>query len=428
MIKFEASAAGLTKGLIPVIDVANKNVLKDFEFAGKIKLVVEQDALTACAWNGKMSIRNEISDLTTDELLYTCHETGSVVVDGSDVALVISSFRPSDQLIIYVSENGSGKEVVFSLLDDSEQYQTVPCYDADMDVPESETNIVKKTIIRRDAFLRGAAKVLFALGYEDRRPRYLYWVFRVSEYSLRFIAGTGARFAVMDMDGANLFKEKSETFDMMIPGESTKVIAKILSDINDEYVTIEQSDPKSNYQIIVSSGSSTIIMLGMDPDETYIDENVILDANYTEKFISEVADWEYAGKGAKATYDVRLKKESRPHPGQVLVDFEKNEVIVKTTERMRSSRKVKIIDKDTTNPKISFNASCPFLNEIADNAENDKYVQIEYIEDVDNKNRRPILVRYYVNDKVSSSNEVGRDNKVLASKEKFSVFFAQLQG
>jgi len=427
-MKCKAKVSEMIRGLESVVDVANKNGISDFDQVGKVHLDVKDGEMVASAWNGRMTIDTVLSDITLDDFEYSCDEPGDITVNASELFIALTSFPPSQILIMESKSGGSGKEITLTLADDPDQYNTIPCYEDGLDKPEAASDITKEIVIRRDVFIRGINKVSFAVGFEKNRVHYHYWVLKGEDKWARFVVGSGSRFAAYDVDGDNIFKTKTDEFQILFPKEQTEVFLKVLSRIDDEWITIKESNPVPGpFQLTISCPSCEILLVGMDANIKWIDENTVLKADYNSKFITEIVDWAFAGKGTLATWDEQLKKDRKPHKGLVDVNFDKKNLTLKAETKMKSQRKIKIEDSSSDKKSIEFAVSVSFLADIAEHAEDKGFVQIEHLETDSGDKKRPVVVRYYAAQNVTpDSNSITRTNPQLNVDEKFSMFFAQL--
>ena len=428
-MKFKAKVSGLTAGTAAAIEVATKNVVKDFEHVDKVRVACTVDELSVQAWNGRMCIEEILSDLTMD-LGWEHSKDGIACVNAKDLGRVLSSFKPDVKLDVELKDNkDSGKELVLSLESDKKQYQTLPCYDDEIDFPSMPkgSDGVKEININRGVFLRGVGKILFAAGFEEQREKYLYWVLRAEGENARFAAGTGQRFAILDVEGKNVFGAKPKKHTFMMPKAQTPVLVSILGNLDDDNITIKEIKNDNVFQLAIETARQKMLLLGMNPSIDWIDENVVLSADYTFKFVTEISDWKYASKGATATFDEQLKKEKRPHKAHVKVHPDDGDLFISTDHRMKSARKVGLIDFKGDGDGVEFVAGSSYISEIAENADEDGYIQMEFIKTVDEK-RKPVLVRYFAADKVADGSTLSRINASSDTKESFSIFFSQLSG
>lgn len=423
-MEFKVQASGLFGGLQLAADVSNKNPLKDFVSAGKVGLRIATNGITVYTWNGRLSYETILNELNTDNFSYEFVEPGEVVVAASDLLRIVPSFLHDDKLIVTAGKSQDGKdEVTFALASDREQIQTVPCFSEKIEMPKQSSDLPLSVDIRRDIFLRGVSKVFYAIGDEQERERYLYWVIRARNGQLRFASGDGRRYAFLDVSGTNLFSAKVD-LNLMMPKEQTPAVIKVLTSVSDENITVKTT--KSGNQIVISAGDTKLVLVGIKEDVEWINEDKVLAITYPIRMTAKLSDWALAAKGTLATYTEEMKKERRVHKASVVIDLIKKEIVVKTEEKMKSLRKIKIIDFDgTATDKIEMAMPSYCILDISNQSEGDGYIQIEYISASDNK-KRPFLIRHFAAEKVTDGNALFQINKSLGITEKFSMVVAQL--
>jgi len=425
-MKFKVKASGFIAGIDPAVEVSTKNAIKDFDSAGRVGFRATSSGLVIYAWNGRISIQEILSENNTDNLDYEFIKDGDVVVSSKDIKDTLSSFRSDDLLLVEIKNAKSGgSEVCICRDQDNSEYQTLPIINVPINMPPTPKNFSKTLTIRRDIFLRGINKIFFAVGFEQERERYLYWVLRSFKDHVRFVAGSGARFAAMDFEGSNIVSEEGLSF--LMPKEQTAVFSRVLSNLDDESLTVAES--KGGDQIFMSTSSCEMVLVGLRPGIKWIDENILMDVDYPVRYITAVDDWSYAGRGTLATYDEILKNQRRPHRAHVIANSSSNTITIETSEKMRSCRKVKIIDSDIGKEKdMEFNVSSVFLYEISRNADDQSgKIQIEFTPS-ENGKYRPVLVRFYASDKVEDRKNIVSVNKSLGTKERFTLFFCPVKG
>jgi DNA polymerase III sliding clamp (beta) subunit (PCNA family) len=422
-MEFTAQAAGLFRGLQLAADISNKNPVKDFLSAGRVGFRIAQNGITVYAWNGRLSFESVLTEMNTNDFSYGFVEAGEIVVAASDLSRIAPSFQSDDKLVITSGKSTDSKdEVVFALASDKEQFQTVPCFSEKIDMPKQSSDLPVSVDMRRDIFLRGVSKVFYAIGDEQERERYLYWVIRARNGQLRFASGDGRRYAFLDVSGTNLFSAKVD-LNLMMPKEQTPGVVKVLNSISDENITIKTT--KSGNQIVISAGDTKLILVGIKEDVEWINEDKVLAITYPIRMTAQLSDWILAARGTLATYTEEMKKERRVHKASVVIDLIKKEIIVKTEEKMKSLRKVKVLDFDGATGKIEMSMPSYCILDISNQSEGDGYVQIEYISATDNK-KRPFLIRHFAAEKVADGNSLSQTNKALGITEKFIMVVAQL--
>jgi DNA polymerase III sliding clamp (beta) subunit (PCNA family) len=224
-MKFTAQVGGLLKGLKPVLVVATKGILKDYQFGGLITLNVVNGYIQAIADGGKVSATNEIGN-NTYNIDYVCDTDGTVTVNAVDLENALSSFAPSDKVSC---ELLNGSTVRISSITDSDEAQTVPVVGTPCQFHDINADGQKPTklSIRRDIFQNYASKIMFAYGDQEQYKQFTYWVLRsFGTNSLRFVSGTGTIFAVVEVDGANMTDAKGD-IKMLFPNEQSTIPLRI---------------------------------------------------------------------------------------------------------------------------------------------------------------------------------------------------------
>ena len=419
---FECRVSGLISGLSPIAEVATHAIIKDYSGLDKINLSVKDDCLMVSAFNGRVSAVNEISEITANDLEYKSTSNGDVTVGAKNLISALESFSQEELLVIKLNKvDGGGQELVISKKSDSDEYQTLPCYDKKVTIPEQATEYGIELTVDKDIFVASFQKIKFAIGFEDNNPKYLHYVLFVDSNNnqMRYVAGTGGRFAVLDIETKTLFQlQNKKNAEFLFPKESLLAIHKILHSIECEKIIISKTKAnEKNAQMLFTVGSVKIIFIELDKSITYPDVADIIDVeDISNKFIMSIDDWALIGKGIAATYDEDMKKESRIHRASIKTTDNGETFIVESNDIMKASRKINIIDKEV---KSDIERICisPYLKEIAKHGKGN--VQVE----IDNANSKPVVIRYHASEKVQSFKDIKMLNESLDMSERFSIFF-----
>jgi len=425
-MNFSVKVSGFKKAISHVVDVSTKDVVKDSIGENKIVLSANKQSITASAFNGRVSIVEELSDINNDDLLYSCDGTGEIIVNAKDLSRTLDSFAPSEMVIF--DDEGDNTELCIKKKKDKDQYQTLPYYKDAISFPPDAKTFEKTVEIRRDIFLVGIDRTFFTIGFEEERERYMYWVLRANKGSVRFASGTGGIFSVADFEGKDLVTSTPDETSILFPKGHTGVVYKILSSLDCDNVTIKQSSTKdkSPYQIIISTKSMELKLVGMNPSVTWVDESTFLDAEYNCKVVADVSELEWASRGVMATFNEEMQRENRLSRSKVEVDAGKSLLTMETKGVMRALRKVPIVDIEAEDDKDNavFECSSIYLNDMTKFGSKTKYIQMEMIK---NDKKKPIVVRYYANDKVGEAKDMKNQNTMAGISEMFNIFFVQLQ-
>ena len=427
-MKFSCKVSGLLEGIVPAIGVSTHSVVKDFKGSGKIHIESNKDEIIVSSFNGKVAIRSVISDLISGNLSYSCLSEGSVTVSSVDLQNVLSSFRKDDEIEVGIKNDNNGKEFVINKKSDEEEYQTLPCASEDIEMPKRAKKFEKEITIDRNVYNYGINKVFWAIGYEENMPQYMHVVLRLNKNEARFVTGTGGRFAILNIDGENFMDSNSdEQITILLPKDHTESVKKIFSSIDDEKITIKaNNEQSSNYQIAISTKAHEIVFVNLDSDIAYPDENKILSYNPPNKFVTNISEWEYVGKGIIATYSEELKKEHRQSRAVVAVEKDASALIVKSGSIMKASRKVPILASnfEAETKDIEFVCNSAFLKEISEHGADQDNIQIEI--PTGQENKKPIIIRYYALNEVKDGATLVNKNESSGLNEKYTTFFATL--
>jgi hypothetical protein len=430
-MKFAATAGGFISAISFAAEVSQNAAVKDHADLNKITIKADKDQITVLAFNGRVGIESNLSNLTTNDLGYKFEEEGLCTVNSKDFLNIMTSFNIKESLHFETKAGlDNTNELVVSKESDKEEFQTLPVYPQNdaVNLPAKSTNFANEITIRKDIFSESLKKIRFAFGFEnkDSKVRYLYWVLRLSKNKVRFVSGTGSLFACLDVEGKNIIKSGGKT-SLLFPTRPVDLLLKILAATAEEDVMIKESDPKDTsvpYQIVIKTNIADIILVGLDASISWIDEDAQMGLDFTHKFVTKIEDWEYTAKGIEATFNDAFKQTQRCHRASVEVKPKDSVIVVKADDFMKASRKVPVQSLDF--PKDAGDATfiCPsvYLSEIKKQVK-DGYVQFEFI----GGSTRPVLVNCYGKPTIEKREHLKKDDDILKISETLTIFFATLK-
>jgi len=407
-MKFTIKAQQFAKGVDPAVSVATKQADKGYEHSFQITLNAQDEKLQALACNGKISIIVNIDDITIDGSEYSCDEEGKVTIRGGDLINSILSFDQKETLIVTADDN----EFRITPKSSEKEYQALSIYREHVPVTKKSDKVFKSLKMDRKIFVDGVKRIFFAIGYEEMRAQYLHWVFRAKKNKVRFLTGTGARFAVLDVEGKNVVKMKGDqTTDIIFPKDPSIVVGDVLGKADGDTVEISQANDPD--QIVVSCDFYTLFLVKFDPNASYINEDDILNRDNDFVLKTKISDWELPTKGVVATYNEDLKARKDYQRAEMTIDTAKNIVNLRTEGTMRSKRKVKVRDVAVITKDDDDDRSwiCPvnYLEEvITHSSDSEDEISMELAGAM-----QPIIVRH-----------PEHTNEVAGTKETFTIFFA----
>jgi hypothetical protein len=106
-------------------------------------------------------------------------------------------------------------------------------------------------------------------GDQLQFKEYKYWLLRsIDNNNLRFVAGTGQIFAVVELEGKS-FTSSSSNINVMFPNEQTSTVLSVLADIKAEDIEIELYDG----YILIDASIMKIKIVQSDASVQWPDEN-----------------------------------------------------------------------------------------------------------------------------------------------------------
>lgn len=463
-MKFNVRVKEFIKGVEPALSVATKGTVHNYQMAGLVTVEAIKEGIFLYGCGGRMSIKNELSKKYEDEndLNFACVTPGRFTVKAVDIKATLASFAPTDIISVELrtdstakqddksadasseeeseekddgvaAQLAAGQEVVCTLLADQtgEQFQTMPCFQEHIAMPQYVIDFMedKKKLndafkIRRDLFVYASNKILFARGFEEGKESYMYWVIRAKQNSLRFVAGSGARFAILDVDGDDISNVKKEkNVNLLIPNEQTQPILDIVSGSMSEMLNFICIDK----WMIIECGTFVAAISNYESDITWPDENTFLTRKNSMVFTTKISDWANVVRGIVATYDQDMKKQHDVHYATLDINLGKKELATKTDGMMKSSRKIpikgtKVIDDSASKDgKMLFTCVSKYIAEAIKHGSEDECVQIEL-----ENTRKPVIFRYHAptDGTISDPKNFVLKNSIYNIDERFSIFFA----
>jgi len=417
-MKFKAQAGGLLAGIKPMIAVATKGTQKDYPNAGLITFKSLINYVEVIADGGHVSSSNEISNETYN-LDYVCENDGTATVNAVDLHSSLSSFPATSILSFEVVDNAGGRELSIR---DNDEIQTLPIQNIHCEYVEPVHDKKSKQVsitLRRETFISYANKISFAHGYTQECKEYTYWVLKaLSENEIRFVAGSGMRFAVVELLGSNITDAKNSS-TILFPNDQTQPILSVLSDLKCQDVTITAQDRT----ISIICNKTKICLYTCDPDVVWPDEEKFLRRSSKFLFTTQVNKWKNAVKGIVATNNEDVRKQNKMHSCILNVDLANKLIQTKTEMTLKSSRKVLIDDFATNEDQTNFVIKCSsaYINELISKGSDDGFLQFE----IENPNT-PVVIRYYASQNVGDHLTFSKaiDD---GTRERYTIFFATVK-
>ena len=380
--------------LKPAVEVATKGTTKGAETEYLFTLRAESSEFSVHAFGGKLAVVIEASSLSNSEIDYKCSEDGNFTINAVDVIMALDSFLPEERLNLKVE----GNSLLIIPESDPDEMQSIPLNSEQVTVPDFSTKVVEEMSIDRSTLLRGIDKVKWAVGVEEHREQYFYWQLKAQKGEVRFVAGTGGRFSILDIKGSSIV-DVSKKSSFLFHKDQTDPIFSILKQINepsvdqDDMVLIQYSERDGNApeQISITVDGLRLVLMAIDTTVKYPDMGKFLDASKDYKIKTKLSDWEYPVKGIMATWTNEIKKKFDSHDAYFEPMLDKDYILLTTQTKHKAKRKIPIEDKVVAPDKevnLKFCCLAPYIREVYTKMGPEGSVEIEYFDDT----HKPLVI------------------------------------
>lgn len=408
-MKITCTASEFLEVVEPACYVASKSMLKTNPFNDLLTIKTEDNRLSLLSFNGMVSLETNIKNVSLEFEKMKAEGNGKVTVSSTNLVKNVKSFYDDEILSIELLNKNDQKELRISKQDDTEEFQSLPCYSTDISTPEyNKVEIAKELEIHRETFVRCANKVSFAIGFEDH---FLYWIMRTAGSKIRFASGDNRRIAIFDIKGNGLVSSKSKTSNIMFPKEQSAVLLKLLGNANCNNFTIKESKKTSLYYHAIEFDNHKMVISHVDPNLQWPDENKVLNKDIKTQFIVSAKDWEVVAKAVDAAFDGAEVDDNKAEVVTLKTEFSKNLLHIEVNETHRISRKVSFVDyRSESGEDIEFKVFALYLKEMFNKGEKEGKYQFDFGEVTENANGDksigPFFIRYYADDSVKEKKDI----------------------
>jgi len=421
-MKFKVQVKGFLEGVLASFEVATRGVVKDFYGTDKINIDCKNDKIILSSFGGRVGLYNSLDNKNNSFLNFIFEAEGSATVSAKDLVGVLQSFHSNETLCIELRSSSGSKEVYFSMESDAEQYQTLPCYDRKIALPQKTDDFSKVVTIHKDLLLKGMKKVLYAIGFEKDRREFMIWYMTIWKNKVRFSSGSGARHAMYEVEGDSVVSSDPVETKIIIPKEYITILSKSLSLTNTDVIIIKESKRKDTlpFHTVLECDSQEFILSGIDPSLKTPDEEKMFSLDYPIKMTVRIGDISPAVMGMAATFNDQVRNDNKSHKIEWDIDLNKKEIKFKANEYMKSVRKTPIQEVLVTNgvDKINLSSISLYLSEIVKGENENEYIQIEVIEP-----KKPVIIYKYASNKVMNGSALKNVDKVNNYSERFITCF-----
>lgn len=417
-MRFKARTGGLRNGLEPILAAAVESVSKDAKRGNQVTIVAAKNGISALADGGHHQAINEITDITYDGLDYSNDSEGTISVNAKSLAFTLDSFDNDDIIVAETSDitNDDGDTVgqnlnIFLEADKSEN-QILAATEKDID--QFPIDLDGQVKIRRDIFVETAQRITYAHGFETSKPEYFYWVLRIGKDNLRFAAGTGGIFAIVDYEGKGL-ADTNKKKNMLFPAHQTKAISAAFGMMSSAEIAISSDD--NNIYLVCDS--LTMKIQGIDSKIQWVNEDKFLKRDSSCIVTTKVESWHKAVKGIGATLSDEIKGKNDVHCASMDVDPGIDFIKTTSSNSSGSSKRKVAIEDIKSSEKVEFTCASHYISQIIKEGSKEDFIQMEF-----DGSMNPAVCRFYANSSVSDASKCFKTNDTLGLTERYSIFFA----
>lgn len=418
-MKFKFRVKGLIAAIEPALNVATTAGIKDYENSNRITLSSEKDSICCLVDNGLAQLKGQMSNDDFSDLEYSYEESGSVTVKAKELKELLASFNPNDTVDVNLISNGSAEELRFSNALDKDVFMSLSTITEAISFPKAVFDQINSSTnsfdIRRDLFNTASTRLAFARGFEDFRPEYKYWVMRASPNKVRFVCGSGARFAVLEYEGKNI-SNASKDLNILVPGDQSAIITKMMTKISDEMIGFVILDDN----LAIKTRNFLISIPNYDPSIQWPDENKILMRESKYLMATRLGDWPSIVRSIMATNNDENKQTNQFHIVTFTINPSSNEIIADAqSSTMKTRRKTRIADlQGELEDGFKLRIESMYVQEAFKSTAEDDYAQWEF------NDEGVLILRFYAAPEIGDPEDFVRVNESTGLKERFSMFVA----
>lgn len=408
-MKFTINTEVFAQAVKPVADIALKNTIKvkvdeiskDYRDAKKISIAAtpEELIINACGGSAGIVIRLKKCDG------YIFEESGGITVRAKELQSALKTFPLSDNLIITIEDC----YVKITLESNQQIYISVPSNTQHINLPQLPDKYKQVTVVDSECFLKGLQKIKFAPADQEKMYSYKCILFESWKNKIRFSAGTGGRFAVIDYNGNKESISTNKT-RLLFSAFNVSNIIRIFKKTSCSTIKImscERDNKKCIHkQIVLEADNIVVYISGLDDFRSYPDISKVFNFHYSYQISTSIEAWRYVTEAIAAS---RHFYKDNIHNTRAIADLVHGHFDITTNTEMKMNRRVEfelgtyVIDPtNDKNHKPWFCCNSDYLREMVMLAGKSDIVDINFddqtkldeIPDDKPQKIRPVMIKY----------------------------------
>lgn len=345
-------------------DIAIKNTEKYHSNAGMINISAWPKILQIDAFGGSASITVKVRESDG----YEYEDMGQVCIKAKQLISDLKSFLHQEKLDVYIKDG----KLKLSPPSDIYNYLKIPICSNYMHCPESPEEYEQELTVDREYFVKGLKQVQYAPDTEEILYNYMCIFVESYHNTLKFTAGDGSRFAVIEYIGNNKVISSGDA-KMFFPNTNTSNIISAFDKADSSTLCIKTSagNPIENIpeQYTLETDNVVVRIYGTEHFIKYPDVDKTVNYNYTYQIPTNFQDWKYVAEAIAASKHSLIEN---IHNTKIMTDLEHGHFDIQTNTLMGMNRKVYfepeacvISDSQENSDKPWFRCNAYFLIEMA---------------------------------------------------------------
>lgn len=312
--------------------IATKDAIKEHASTGMIKLSAYPNALEIEAYNGNASITVTLNQSEG----YHNNGIGQVIVRAQELIKALKSFPASEDLTVSIKDH----KLKLSPVSDIYDYTKMTIFPDQVQYPLPPEVYTQEAIVDREYFVKGLQRIKYAPATYELMYSYMCAVFESSNNTLKFTAGSGGRFAVVEYVGNDRFISSGNT-RISIPKQNIANIIRVFEKGASPTLNIKilSEDATENIpkQCVIEADNVTLHVYGLEDFTWYPGINMIAASSRPFQIPTNIQDWKYAAEAIAASQQSLAEN---VHNVKVIADIRQGHINLQTNTLMKINKKI----------------------------------------------------------------------------------------
>jgi len=312
--------------------IATKDVIKEHASTGMIKLSLYPKILEIEAYNGNASITVKFNQSEG----YHYNGAGQVIVRAHELINALKSFPASENLTVSIKDHKLKLSQVLDIYD----YTKMTIFTDQVQYPLPPEVYTQEAIVDRDYFVNGLKQIKYATAPDKLMHCYFCALFESNNNTLKFTAGSGARFAVVEYVGNDRFISSGK-IRIIIPKRNIANIIRVFEKGASPTLNIKISSKSATenipQQCVIEADNVILNVYGLEKFTWYPDTNKTAAYSMPFQIPTDIQDWKYATEALIAS---RYSRTEDVHNVKVMADIRQGLINLQANTFMKINKKI----------------------------------------------------------------------------------------